>query len=210
MSENQLYLSHEVLVVPCVVGKPLALDMKKIHKAESRLIELCAVTKAKAGELMYTLNEALSDARDNYALIKHQFGCWKQKLRTTRGLVILDRAQDLLKDKGLASTRSPAGSADLREAVVDTDPTYLDVTDKLLQVEAALDHVGNKVEKLKTAYFAVRDLTMGQDSKRSTSGGVGDDEPGALTGQERIEAFVKTLGPITEEDTESGFGTTKI
>lgn len=208
---SQLYLSTEVLVIPTVDGKGATVDMKNIHKARARIHELAAMTRAKAGEFLAMLIRASREARDGRGLVKVHFGAWKKKLRKIRGEVILDRGPEKLKEKGLASTRSPAGSEDLRNALVDTDEKYDEAQDNLLKVEAALDHLENTVEELSMAYFSAQALIKGFEPSRSTSGGVGDDNPGELSEVERAQEFTKKYAVVSEDDYEgTGFGAPKI
>jgi hypothetical protein len=207
---SDLLLSKDALQVPSAAGKPHILDMRRIHKAEARLVELAALTRPKAGELLHTFIEAYGDARTHLAVLKQEFGASKQKLRQVRGVIVLDRVQDALKEKGLASARSPAGSEDLRDAVVNTDPDYLVAADRLNQVEAAMEHMDGKVKKLDMAYFAINGLIKLNDARQATSGGVGDDEPGAMSPQEKARAFVNQHATIKQENYDDGFGAPKI
>jgi hypothetical protein len=205
-----LLLSRDALTVPSSKGKPHVFDMRRIHKAEGRLIELANVTRLKAGELLYAVIDAFGEARNHLAVLRMEFGASKQKLRTIRGIIVLDRVQEVLKVKGLANTRSPAGSEDLRDGVVNTDPDYLEAADNLSQVEAAMEHMEGKVKKLEMAYFAINSLTKNQDAKKDTSGGVGDDNPGAFTQQEKVERFVNSVSTVKQEDYDGDFGPPKL
>lgn len=188
---SELILNEDALCVPRVNTTPMVYDMRRIHKAESRLVELASVTKPKAGELLHAFIDAWGDARDYLATLRGEFGRAKQHLRSVRGKIVLDEAAVILQKKGLASTRSPAGSEDLRDAVVNTSKDYLEATDLLAQVEAAVELMDGKVEKLKMAYFAVNKLIDGPAPNRDLSGGAGDDEPGSMSPREKIENFVK-------------------
>lgn len=207
---SELLLSHEAMTVPSAKGKPHVFDMRRIHKAEARLIELANVTRLKAGELLYVVIDAFGDARNHLATLKMEFGASKQRLRTVRGIIVLDRVQDALKVKGLASARSPAGSEDLRDAIVNTDPEYLETADKLNQVEAAMEHMEGKVKKLEMAYFAINSLTKTQDAKKDTSGGVGDDDPGAMTQTEKVQQFVNSVSTVKSDNYDGDFGPPKL
>ena len=194
-------------MVPSALGKPHCLDMRRIHKAEARLIELSGVTKDKAGELIYCFLESWGEARTYLAVLRQEFARSKQKLRTIRGIIVLDRAADLLASKGLASSRSPAGSEDLRDSVVNTDPDYLAAADVLAQVEAAVETMESKAEKLKMAYFAINKLIDGT-GKVDTSGGTGDDAPGSFSESEKVQKFIEENNNSANYK-KSGFGTPK-
>lgn len=207
---SELLMSEDALQVPSSSGRPLVFDMRKVHKAERRLFELASITKAKAGELQATMIDAYGEARRYYAILKAEFGRCKQKTRSVRGTIVLDKAPDILKANGLASARSPAGSEDLRDSVVNIDRDYIEATDTLLQVEAAMDHMESTAEKLKMAYYAIRDLVQGSDlSRRDVSGGVGDDEPGSLSQSEKVTQFVNQHSTVKQESYDDGFGAPK-
>lgn len=211
---SELLLHEDALVVPRAQGLALTLDMRKIHKAEARLVELQGVTKQKAGELFHCFIEAFGEAKSYLAQLRVEYGRAKQRTRQTRGIIVLDKAVDALKAKGLLSTRSPAGSEDMRDAIVETSQEYIEVFDRFSQVEAALEHMEGKVEKLKMAYYAISDLIKGTDlTKRETSGGAGDDDPGTLTRAEKLTNFVNEHSVVESEAAtyeECGFGTPKF
>lgn len=203
---SDLLLSADAMTVPCSQPQPLVLDMRKIHKAESRLHELATLTKPKAGELEYTFLDAYGAARDYWAILTGEFGRVKQKLRTAQGIAILDKAADVLKEKGIIGARSNSGSEDQRKAVTDTDVTYLQWADILSQVEVAMNRMEAKVDKLKMAYFSAGVLTRQPDAKRDVSGGVGDDMPGAMTQTEKVQQFVRDVSTPSPR----GFGKAKL
>lgn len=208
---SELLMSGDALIVPSCTGAPQTFDMRKIHRAEVRLVELASVNKFKAGELQAAMIDAFGEARRYYASLKSEFGRCKQKMRTISGILILDKAADIIKEKGLSSTRSPAGSEHLRAAVFNTDKEYLVVADIMLQVEAAMDEMESTAEKLKMAYYAIRDLIQGSDpSRRDVSGGVGSDDPGGLSPSERATQFVNQHATVKQESYDSaGFGAPK-
>jgi|SRR5688572_11772316 len=207
---SELLLSADALLIPMGDGKAKPLDMRKIHKARARLVELQGVTRLKAGELLFTFIEAFSEAKTHLAWLRGEYGRAKQRTRAMRGLVVLDRAADVLKAKGLASSSRPTGSEDLRDGVVEQDADYKAAFDVFCQLEAAVEHMEGCVETMKMAYYAVSDLVKTADAKRDTSGGVGDDEPGAISHSEKVQKFVaehSTMEPEAYED--FGFGTPK-
>jgi hypothetical protein len=201
--------ADKALMFPAGNGtdRPLVFDLTGIFKAEGRLVELQAVTKAKAGELTYTFIVAWRDASDYWKRARAQLIRAKRALKEVRARVILDRSSSILKEKGLASSRSPAGSEGLRESVVSLDPEYQAVSDRVEQVEAASDFLETKVELFKMAYFSVDKLVDPSDrAHRDVSGGAGSDEPGVLTREERLEEFVREKAVVNPSHYRGGFG----
>lgn len=198
---SELLLSTDALVVPsCASARPLTFDMRKVHKAESRLVELGGVTRDKAGELIYTFIEAWDEAAGFMASISLEYQRSKQRLRSIRGLILLDRAADVLKEKGHKS------SEDLRSAVVDRDPEYLAAYDVMQQLEAARQGMENKVEKLKMAYFSIKGLIEPVQAKKSFSGSE-DEEPTEFTPTEKVQQFIQENAP--KPTYSRGFGAAK-
>lgn len=206
---SDLILSANMaLVVPIVNGQKTVFDMRNIYKAEARLIELCDITKAKAGELRYTFITAWSEASRYIGQLKKEVMRAKAKLRSVKAIVVLDRAPEELKRRGLSSSRSPAGSEDLRSAVVDHDKDYIAAEELVIEITASMAFMETKAETFKMAYFSVdRD----EAPTRDTSGGTGMDEVGTMTQQEKIEKFVEDHGAIdhTKYDN-TGFGPPKL
>lgn len=208
--------ANEALVFPSGNGidAPVALDLRTVFRAETRLIELQAVTRAKAGELLHTFIEAWKEARTAQARASNQCVVAKRRLKEIRAEVVLDRALDILKDKGLVSTRSPSGSEDLREAVVVRDRSYQAASERLEQIQAVVELMEIKAETFKMAYFAVNKLVdpVDRTSGSATSGGTGTDEPGAFTDEERVREFVnKQSAPLNPKAyTGTGFGSPKL
>lgn len=197
---DELYLSHEVLVVPTVDPRPLSLDMRKIYKARARIIELVALTRAKAGDFLATVIEAKTQARDYQALVRYEVGRWKTRLKTVRGIVVLDKAPEMLKVKGLASSRSPAGSEDLRDSVVFTDSEYIATNEKLLQADAALEYLDTRVGELTEAYFSAQAIIAGPDPVSKLNEANGHHQ----SAYEKAVDFARKYD--IEEETTEGFG----
>jgi hypothetical protein len=207
--------ANEALVFPSGNGidAPIVLDLRPVFKAEARLIELQAVTRAKAGELLHCFIDAWKEARTAQARASKQLVVSKRKLKEVRAEVVLDRALDVLKDKGLVSTRSPSGSEDLREAVVSRDRSYQAASERMEQIQAVVELMEIKAETMKMAYFAVNKLVdpVDRSSGSATSGGSGVDEPGAFTDEERVRDFVnKQTSANTKAYTGTGFGSPKL
>lgn len=200
-----------VLVLPHGDGptnNPLTIDLASVYKAEARLFELQSVTRLKAGELLHTFIRAWSDARTAHATVQHHLTKAKRYLKRVRGLCVLDRAAAVLEKKGLASSRSPAGSEDLRDAVVSTDADYLVAADRVEQLQAALDLLETKAETLKMGYFSVQTVLDPRERHVQTSGDTGTDDAGTMTPREKAAVFIENHGrPASYGD---GFGGAKL
>jgi hypothetical protein len=195
------------------LDKDVVLDLRTVYKAEARLIELQAVTRVKAGELLHCFITAWKEAREHLARANKQLVVAKRRLKEVRAEVVLDRALDVLKEKGLVSSRSPSGSEDLREAVVVTSKAYQGASERVEAIGAVAELLEIKAETFKMAYFAVNKLLDPMDrTGAATSGGAGNDDVGTFTEAERVEDFVsKQSAPLNPKAyTGSGFGAPKL
>lgn len=213
--KNELILdSKGVLLVPCVEGKPLVIDLKEIFDAEKRGHELTGVTMLKAPELLYTFSRALSDTKTAIAWINGK--AWrpcKRAIDSRVAVIVLDEAKRILEDKGLATSRTPGGSADLRKVVVDADPEIKRLRDILDQIEAAIEQLDIKAKDFERLYFSVQKVVdpRSHGPHRDLSGDTGTNDVGE---EERLVAPRKRLvdedQPETPELDLSGFGEAKF
>lgn len=206
-----LLMNTEAIMLPAGAGDLAeALDIRSIIKAESRLVELQGVTKAKAGELLSAYIESWKDARLLRNKVALRVAKAKRHLETVRAMVVIDRGPELLKDKGLTSTRSPAGSADLRDATVALDPEFNSASEYLEQMVATQELLDIKAETFRMAYFSINKLIDPVDRSVNYSGGSVSGDVGELTEIERAQAFVSSKSAIKEENYQKGFGKPKI
>lgn len=205
-----ILLDSEAFTVPSGDGKslPKVFDMRRIYKADARLSELATMNQMKAGELASTFIEAWGTASEYHAKIVYQFTVAKQRVRTTKAIVVLDKSKDILKAKGLIKDSAPAGSEGLRDAVVDMDVDYNEAVQLLSQLEACCTMMEIKAERFKMAYFTVNKLMSGQERSKDVSGGAGDDDVGAYSDTERAEEFARE-NAAPEEPYRRGFGSPK-
>jgi hypothetical protein len=209
---SDLILSADkALVVPAADGQaPLVFDMREIFRAESRLIELNAVTRVKAGELLHTFITAWRDTKRLVARTRRQLVAAKRNVKEARATVIVDKLQEILKEKGLATPKSPSGSEDLRSSIVEKDPDYKAANAIQEEIEAALEWLEIQAETFKMAYFSVNKLIDPREAGASTSGGTGTDEPGTLTDDDRVEEFVNKVTTVDKKNYSKGFGAPKF
>lgn len=162
---------------------PLVVNMEKILAAESRIAEVPGVTPAKAPELLSFFAEAARNAHDLMVMAQHQCSVAERQAARIRARIVLDEAGEILKLKGLVSPRSPAGSEDLRNAVVETNVAYQEASDKVDYLTAVAEWMKGKVKSFEKAYFDTkdnRDAALGQIGNRSFTGGA--EEPNKPAG----------------------------
>lgn len=185
--------------------KAEVVDMNRVYKAEARFCELQALTRAKAGELLRAFIEAWSDARLGLAKAQEQLNKAKRRLRQVEGVAVLDKAVRVLEEKKLISTRSPAGSEDLRKAVVATDPDVAAAAEAVEMLAAISDLLETKAEALKMAYFSVDRVLDPRERHVDVSGGA-EVDPFKPTPNERRAEFIAQH----QRPGDDGFGGAKL
>ncbi len=121
-------------------------------------MEISAVTPAKAPELLATFNVAYMDLSKMVTLLDTEVVWAKRTADKIKSVVILDRAPVILMQKGLVNAKNPAGSADLRDAVLLADEEYLKATDTLNTIETFRELLKGKLKGIEMAYTSVKKI----------------------------------------------------
>lgn len=162
----------------------LALDLNEILAVEARIGEIAHVNPHKAPELLAAFNKAWLDAGDHLNKLEEEINNGEQYIGQVRGEILLDRADGILRERGLK------GSADLRQAIVDTDPEYIEASSRLRALQAARASLKNKQKAFEMAYHSVRRI-VGENAYNRRN------KPGTDIGQDT---------PVGGTDHRSGFG----
>lgn len=184
MSQNLILTGREI-VCPTGGVSPVIIDLAALAKLEARIAEVAIVTPGKAPELLAAYNQAFLDINDLIAPLRANLIEAKTLASSTRSRIILDEVPRILKEKGLWSARMPAGSEDLRNAVLDGCQEYTEARDKCLQIECVIKFLEDKREAFVNAYTSVKKI-MGEDTyptrtSSATSGG-GTSSPAPVGG----------------------------
>ena len=138
--------------------EPMEFELGFLLKAESRKVEISYVNKETAPELLMTFNEAYCAAKRMMNQINLEYINSKKYADHRRAIVILDVVPEVLKSKGLATSRSPGGSEDLRKAVLDLDTEYGGLMDKVAVLETAYEFLNIKAKGFEMAYHSVKKI----------------------------------------------------
>jgi len=136
--------------------EPMRLDLTELQLAESRTKELAYVNKETAQELMYMFNHAYAKVHEMLVSVRYEFEQAQTYAARRKAIVLLDIAPNILKEKGLLSSRSPAGSEDLRQSVLDIDAEYFDYQQKINALKALYQYLQGKTEALERNYYAAK------------------------------------------------------
>jgi hypothetical protein len=149
-----LSLTEDALRV--VKGKPnsgiLCIPMEEFRNVEDRIPEIASITPHKAPELLSTFNRAYIEMDGYIRKIELEVNIAKQYQATVRATVILDKAEAYFKERGIK------GSADLRQALVDSDPDCQNATERLNALESAREFLKGKQKGIEMAYASVRKI----------------------------------------------------
>lgn len=158
-------------------GQKVSIDLTQVQHARRRISEIAALTVGKAPELLAFLSDAAGILAQETARCAAEQALAKRLLARRRSLVLLDMCADILQKKGLTRPGSPAGSEDMREAVITSDPDYQKLEDQLGAIEAMRSYLEAEFRTVETAVHTIRILLKhGQTFTPHTStGGVPED-----------------------------------
>lgn len=200
-TELELRRADECIVCPrgSGEGSPIVIDLKAILIAESRVIEVQAVTPTKAGELLATFNVSWRDLHQNIVFLEKEKNDAERSLNRTRSTIVLDKVPDILKAKGLTNNEHH------REAVVTLDPDYQSAEERMQIITAISELLKGKLKSFEMAYNSVKKL-LGESAfnylnrnDHRTSGDTGTRDIGETSPDERPAQ--------TKPKAYSGFGT---
>lgn len=156
MEESTETVSQTALIVRVVPEDDnqglMKLELRKILSAEARAEEIAVVTPQKAPELLALFNRAYLDASNFFARTKLEQARAEDELAQIRAEILIDKIPGILKEKKLSS------SADVRQALIDSDPDYQDAKDRLARLDATVEYMKGKMKFLENAYSSVKKI----------------------------------------------------
>lgn len=144
-------------------------DISYLYEIEARIPEVASVTLVKAPELLASLNVAYAKAARDVSLLKMAQDQASKRVSQAKAVVLLDRAPAILREKGLTSAKSPSGSEDLRQAVLDMDADYILACDELSMAKAYGLLIQGKLKAIEMAYTSVKKI-LGESSSYQLGG----------------------------------------
>lgn len=143
---------------------PLRLDLGEINTVESRIQEVAFTNPVKAPELLAVFNKAYSDLVGIISSVEYEFQMAKKHANEVRAIILIDKVPGILKEKGLSSAKSPTGSEDMRQAILDMDKDYSAAQDKVIQLKCILSLLEGKQKSIDMAYTSVKKV-LGDSSQ---------------------------------------------
>lgn len=161
------------------------IDLSVLEEAERRMHEVASVTKFRAQELLDLFNHAHLAASRARAVFLRASQRAESSLEALAADIALNRAPAILKEKGLVSPRSPGGSEDLRQSVVQADPEYREMREQLIDLKAGVETFSVRARAMEKAFSAVKAVFLDKElpnpgvSHRMTP--IDDNEQTAIT-----------------------------
>jgi hypothetical protein len=151
--------------IVCPAGKPggntTIVDLKEIGKAESRIQDVRIANTGNAAELLSCFTLAWKDLHQHVVLLIKEKNDAVRHADRVRARIILDEAPNVLKLKGLLSARSPAGSEDLREAVLAQSDEYQETLERIDYITAVIELLKGKLNAFDMAFTSVKKILSG-------------------------------------------------
>lgn len=151
---------------------PVTFDTSSIDKADGRIHEIAFVNALKAPELLATFLQAHIRLTYIISRLEIEKRYAERTADERRSVIILDEAKDKLKEKGLSKDSNPAGSADLRQAILDGDNSLQNLLDRVAELEALSELYRSQQRALDNAIYSVKDILKSRDhtTKEETYG----------------------------------------
>jgi hypothetical protein len=155
---SELSISGHEIVCPRVEGGAVIINLAKIAEMEARLAEVALVTPLKAPELLSVFTEGWLSLQKHAIALENERLKADRAVRMRRSLVTLDIAPEVLRNKGLIRTGSPAGSEDMRQAVLDGDGAYQNSLALVYEIGCCIDLLKVKAKAFEMAYNSVKKI----------------------------------------------------
>lgn len=187
-------LAGGLLLVPRAQELPeRRIDLAAIKRIEARIDEVALVTPHKAPELLAAFNKAYADLHEHVTVLEVERLRAEREANKRKAVVLLDNVVRILKEKNLWSAKSPTGSEDMRNAILDQDVQYEELTDKVGQLEAIIELLKGKMKSFEMAYTSVKKI-LGENAfnmLNRINPNTGNTGTGDVGSEERTNGFGK-------------------
>lgn len=169
-------------------------DLTLIHRVESRRQELVTAQGRSLIELANDFDDAYDAAAKLHSRVIYEEEMATIASRKRRAVLLRDELPGRIKERGLATTRSPLGAEDIRETMQYEDDEFV----KLEQYRAALTAIKEllfgKMMSMNRLCKRAEQL-MGQRSANTS--GLGDTDPAGRRLEEKMREIVEQHENVT-------------
>jgi hypothetical protein len=159
----ELFDPHTCSLLAPAGDSTVAIPIRSVYEAESRIPEVAMVNAQKAPELLATFNIAYLDIKDVLLKLQYLLVEAEKAANRRRAIVILDEVPKILASKGISNARSPGGSEDQRNAVLDLDDGFVALMDKVHLTKALIELMEGKLKGIEWAFTSVKKI-LGQEN----------------------------------------------
>jgi len=186
-------------------GHPLVLDLAPCFVAEARIHEISFADKARSKDLFSEFTRGYIHASKLHAMCKLHVARATNESRKRRAVLVIDFMPAMAKEKGLASSRSPTGAEDIREAFLYKDEEFLRIEDSRAALEAAEQLLFGKMMALREAADACKQMLSPEDRPRLNNAELTPNAHGRDANPDPMHAADDIAPPISKPV--DGFGT---
>jgi len=147
-------------------GAPVEFELGSVFPVEARIHEIAFADKSRAKDLFADFTRAYVYTSKLHAMCKLHVARATVEARRRRAVILLDLIPGMVKERGLATSRSATGAADIREAFYYTDAEYLQIEDGRAALEAAEALLFGKMMALREAADACKHMLSPDERPR--------------------------------------------
>jgi len=136
---------------------PIYLDMTEVYRIEKRIQDIKIADPLSLPDLISDFNYAFVLIGKMIATVELELSEAKMSLNEARSIVMLDKVDGILKEKGVTKS-----STDLREAVVTLDPSVKEANQKVAILQAYSELLYNKAKAMEMAYHGAKEVNKTQ------------------------------------------------
>lgn len=185
-----------VILTPLKGIGPEAFEAQHIYRALSRSQEIALCTPVKAPELLAMLSQGFADANVLYSKIEMQHNLCAEAIRRRTAVLVLDEMSEIIVAKGHSTPKSPNGTAEIREAVVDGDEELGRLRNTEIFLKCLMTLWGGHRRKLEMDHGSVKKILERGTYNRDLSVPYGNDSSAV----EMYSTGTNAQGPSKTED----------
>lgn len=177
---------------------PLELDMTEINMAAGRIQDVAFVNQSRAGELLALFNTAYLNVGRYMALVEYEYEMAEKKAAEIRAVLIIDKIPGILQEKGLATSRNPLGSEDIRLAVMNMDPEYKRAQELIINIRCYLTLLQDTKKAFEMAYNGVKKVMGDSSSNMNRLSNPNLPQPAPSSGASSVpDVWTESKGTVT-------------
>jgi hypothetical protein len=150
--------TKKTLTIPTADGEFVEYDTELSNNALGRIQEVAFTNSSKAPELLATFNNAYLETARIVAMVQYEYNRAVRARENARAVFMVDKLPSVVASKGLATSKSPMGTEDIRSSLLRMDDDFLGaevVVDELKAVTALFEA---NAKALEMAYTSVKKI----------------------------------------------------